>query len=247
MQTDSCLSRPLFTVAIVVCGVVLFLGAHKRAAAAPQAPAVKDHPGLAFPGEKHLKNIRQLTFGGTNAEAYFSIDDKYITFQHQGQFYDPKTGAAMGPNIPCDQIYTMAITHTSADDAGHPTNEAVSGGVTASAAASGAIRMLSNGKGRTTCSYFFPNGERILYSSTFAATDACPPLPDYSHGYVWPIYDTLHDLYREARWQRHSPALESAGLQRRVHHHARRQAHRVHLHAQRRPRHLHHGRRRQRT
>lgn len=192
MQIDSCLSRPLFSVAIVFCGVALFLGGHKRAAAAPQAPApaVKDHPGLAFPGEKHLKNIRQLTFGGTNAEAYFSIDDKYITFQHQGQFYDPKTGAAMGPNIPCDQIYTMAVTHTSADDAGHPTNEAVSKEVNDMDAARGTIKMLSNGEGRTTCSYFFPNGKRILYSSTFAASAACPPLPDYSHGYVWPIYDT---------------------------------------------------------
>ena len=27
---------------------------------------------LALPQEKHLRNIRQLTFGGENAEAYFS-------------------------------------------------------------------------------------------------------------------------------------------------------------------------------
>ncbi len=31
--------------------------------------------------ERHLKNVRQLTFGGQNAEAYWSPDGKYITFQ----------------------------------------------------------------------------------------------------------------------------------------------------------------------
>ena len=33
------------------------------------------------PGETHLSNIRQLTFGGTNAEAYFSASGKQIIFQ----------------------------------------------------------------------------------------------------------------------------------------------------------------------
>jgi TolB protein len=125
---------------------------------------------LGFPGEKHLANIRQLTFGGQNAEAYFSADDKYLSFQHQGQFYDPGTQEAVGPNIGCDQIYTMPVDTPDRRPA-TPT-------------------MISNGKGRTTCSYFFPSGERILYSSTFAANSACPPPPDYSQGYVWPIYDT---------------------------------------------------------
>ena len=32
--------------------------------------------GQTLPGEKHLANIRQLTFGGENAEAYFSFDGK---------------------------------------------------------------------------------------------------------------------------------------------------------------------------
>ena len=48
--------------------------------------------------------------------------------------------------------------------------------------------MVSTGKGRTTCSYFFPDGERILYSSTHAAGAACPPPPDYSQGYVWKLH-----------------------------------------------------------
>ena len=126
--------------------------------------------GLAFPGEKHLANIRQLTFGGQSAEAYFSTDDKYLSFQHQGQFYDPRTYQPVGPNVACDQIYTIPADPR---DGGPETP-----------------KVISNGKGRTTCSYFFPGRTRVLYSSTFAANPACPPPPDYSQGYVWPIYDT---------------------------------------------------------
>jgi len=107
---------------------------------------------------KHLRNVRQLTFGGQNAEGYFSIDDKQIVFQHQGD------------GVPCDQIYTIAVD--TADGRAATPN------------------LVSTGKGRTTCSYIFPGGDRILFSSTHAANPECPPKPDYSRGYVWPIYDT---------------------------------------------------------
>jgi len=52
---------------------------------------------------------------------------------------------------------------------------------------SGAPSLVSTGKGRTTCSYFTADGQRILYASTHLAGDACPPPPDRSHGYVWSI------------------------------------------------------------
>ena len=45
----------------------------------PQNPASK--PLKADPREKHIRNIRQLTFNGDNAEAYFAFDGKKITFQ----------------------------------------------------------------------------------------------------------------------------------------------------------------------
>jgi TolB protein len=48
-------------------------------------------------GERHFSNIRQLTFGGENAEAYFSADGKRLTFQG-------KSGAQL-----CDQQYVMNI------------------------------------------------------------------------------------------------------------------------------------------
>ncbi|MFI5057246.1 MAG: TolB family protein [Candidatus Acidiferrales bacterium] len=113
---------------------------------------------LTLPEERHLGNVRQLTFGGQNAEAYFSSDDKYLIFQHQGN------------GVPCDQIYTMPVETPDGKPA--------------------APKLVSTGKGRTTCGYFFPAGDRILFSSTHAASVACPPKPDYSQGYVWPIYNT---------------------------------------------------------
>lgn len=48
-------------------------------------------------GETRLKNIKQLTFGGENAEAYFSTDGKQLSFQSKRDGRE------------CDQIYTMNI------------------------------------------------------------------------------------------------------------------------------------------
>jgi len=120
------------------------------------APARRDDP-LRLPDEKHLSNIKQLTFGGENAEAYFSGDGKKLIFQ--------STRGANG----CDQIFTMNIDGSD-------------------------VRMVSTGKGRTTCSYFYPNGKRITYSSTHLASVECPPKPDFSKGYVWAIYPG-YDLF----------------------------------------------------
>jgi len=47
---------------------------------------------------------------------------------------------------------------------------------------------VSDGTGVTTCSYFLPGDERIVYASTRAAMASCPPPPDFSQGYVWPIH-----------------------------------------------------------
>ncbi|HET8650781.1 MAG TPA: hypothetical protein VFL95_12125 [Gemmatimonadales bacterium] len=49
------------------------------------------------------------------------------------------------------------------------------------------MRRVSSGKGRTTCGYFYDHDQRILYSSSFANSPDCPPHPDYSRGYVWPL------------------------------------------------------------
>ena len=117
---------------------------------------------LGLASERHLRNVRQLTFGGTNAEAYFSADDKYLIFMHQGE------------GVPCDQMYTMAVETPD----GKPAEP----------------KLVSTGRGRTTCGYFFPAGDRILFSSTHEASPDCPPRPDYSRGYVWPIYNS-YEIY----------------------------------------------------
>jgi TolB protein len=49
-------------------------------------------------------------------------------------------------------------------------------------------RRVSTGEGRTTCGYFFPAGDRVLFSSTHHIDAACPPRPDRSRGYVWALY-----------------------------------------------------------
>lgn len=54
-------------------------------------------------------------------------------------------------------------------------------------------KLVSTGKGRTTCSYFLPN-EKIIYASTHSNNKNCPPPPDYSKGYVWKVYNSF-DLY----------------------------------------------------
>ena len=55
--------------------------------------------------------------------------------------------------------------------------------------------MLSTGKGRTTCGYFMPDNQHILYASTHLGGDGCPETPLKIEGkYVWPIYDT-YDIY----------------------------------------------------
>jgi Tol biopolymer transport system component len=55
--------------------------------------------------------------------------------------------------------------------------------------------LASTGAGRTTCAYFLPGDEWIIYSSTHGADPDCPPVPDHSRGYVWPIYAS-YDIYR---------------------------------------------------
>ena len=51
-----------------------------------------------------------------------------------------------------------------------------------------AMQMLSNGQGKTTCSYFTPDKKHIVYATTFLGNPVCPPRPDYSRGYVWALY-----------------------------------------------------------
>ena len=73
------------------------------------------------------------------------------------------------PPYGCDQIFTMNLDGSD-------------------------VRLVSTGKGRTTCSFFFPDGRRIVYASTHAAGEGCLEAPDRSQGYVWKLYPE-YDIY----------------------------------------------------
>ncbi|MDZ4713011.1 MAG: hypothetical protein SGI89_11895 [bacterium] len=109
---------------------------------------------MSAQNEVHLKNIQQLTFGGENAECYFSFDGSKFSFQTTRE------------GVECDQIYTMNVDGSNQ-------------------------KMVSTGKGRTTCSYYYPDNKTILYSSTHLSSNECPPKPDFSKGYVWALYDSF--------------------------------------------------------
>ena len=62
-------------------------------------------------------------------------------------------------------------------------------------AQTGATRPISSGEGATTCAYALPSDQEVVYASTHEGGAACPPKPDMSLGYVWPLYDT-YDIYK---------------------------------------------------
>jgi Tol biopolymer transport system component len=47
------------------------------------------------------------------------------------------------------------------------------------------LRRVSNGTGKTTCGFFYADDQRILFASSHALQQDCPPKPDPSKGYVW--------------------------------------------------------------
>jgi Tol biopolymer transport system component len=111
--------------------------------------------------ETHFAGLRQLTFGGQNAEAYWSPDDESLIFQAT-----PRDGS-------CDQEYIMTARGEN-------------------------LRRVSTGEGRTTCGYFVPGKDRIVYSSTHLESATCPPEPDFSQGYVWALYPS-YDIFEADR------------------------------------------------
>ncbi len=73
-------------------------GAHEYKGADLQHEVSKTEPGvdnITIDREVHIKNLKQLTFGGENAEAYFSYDASKLIFQSTRDQFE------------CDQIFTM--------------------------------------------------------------------------------------------------------------------------------------------
>ncbi len=136
--------------------------------------AGKKVPELVGEGERHLTELRRLTFGGENAEAYWGPDGRTLSFQRTM----PEGG--------CDAQYLYNLD-------------------------TGAVTLASSGLGRTTCGYLdYPAGASLIYATTEGAGPTCPAKPDYSKGYVWPIYAS-YDIVRDDLKGTRTPLITSPG------------------------------------
>ncbi len=119
------------------------------------------------------------------SSTYFGQSDKYL-LEGEKHFKNIKMLTEYGENaeayfsfdgkhlvfqatidsLECDQIFTMNIDGTDK-------------------------KLVSTGKGRTTCAYFYPDNTKILYASTHHYDENCPPPPDRSKGYVWKLYESF--------------------------------------------------------
>lgn len=118
---------------------------------------------LKYTDESHLRNVQQLTFGGDNAEAYWSFDGKYISFQR----------TSIKDGVACDQIFYGKVPKQGEKFT---------------------YKLVSTGKGRTTCAILTKDGKHVIYASTHLSSEACPPTPDrakYGNRYIWPLYPSF--------------------------------------------------------
>ena len=146
-----------------IAAAILFISCNNSGKLATVTPNLTTDT-LHYPEETHFKNIQQLTFGGDNAEAYWSYDSKYLVFQRT----NPKEG------LNCDQIFL--------------------GKIPAKKGEKFTYKLISTGKGRTTCSFFTKDGKHIIYASTHLGSSNCPPVPDrakYGNKYIWPLYESF--------------------------------------------------------
>lgn len=115
---------------------------------------------MAREDEPRLSNLRQLTDGGENAEAYWNADGTELIFQ------------STRGDLKCDQIFRMKADGSE-------------------------LSQVSVGGGRTTCGYIQTDGS-IVYASTHGHGEGCLWKPDFSQGYVWPLYPEMDIWTAEA-------------------------------------------------
>jgi TolB protein len=152
-----------------IIGLVLLLTCEQVGQA--ESPASMTRLIPAHQAERHLKNIRQLTVGRQNAEAYFSFSGSQLIFQSTNNWMKDTRATTLKPadaGLGCYQMYVMDLD-------------------------SGTVRLVSTGMGATTCGYFFPGDRRVLYSSTHESGPHCPPKPKRDGAYRWALDD--YDLY----------------------------------------------------
>ncbi|MEM1041405.1 MAG: hypothetical protein AAGI91_02145 [Bacteroidota bacterium] len=138
---------------------------------------------LRFAGEVHLRNVRQLTFGGNNAEAYWSFDDERLIFQSDWDAINDQG---------CDQQFIMNADGSALADGRQ-------------------YARVSSGEGRTTCGYFLADG-RVVFASTAGSGPACPTPPEAAPGvYTWAIYSDYDIYVADADGQNRELLIDSPG------------------------------------
>lgn len=131
-----------------------------------QSKHIEKDTTIHYPGEHHFKNIRQLTFGGDNAEAYFSFDGKYVVYQRT----DPANG------IMCDQIWMGKIP-----DAGETFQPKL--------VSTGTGRT-------TCAFFYPDGKHILYASTHLGSKDCPPvPDKEKMKRYIWPIYESF-DIFK---------------------------------------------------
>jgi len=121
---------------------------------------------LKYEQEVHLQNVKQLTFGGDNAEAYWSYDSDELIFQSN----NPEWG------VECDQIFTMDISEK--EPGFEPT-----------------MISTGNGR-TTCAYFLPGDSTFVYSSTHEAGMECpTPPERGDAGAYVWPIYDS-YDIYK---------------------------------------------------
>jgi TolB protein len=146
---------------LVILAILLVSCSGKKEQTAEVATVDHRHPQ-----EKYFRSLTQLTFGGDNAEAYWSFDNAMLVFQSNNK----------GWGVSCDHIFYTLVGKDDLQNNKPP--------------------MISNGKGRTTCSYFLPGDKTVVFASTHLGGDDCPKDPERVPGgkYLWPIFPT-YDIF----------------------------------------------------
>lgn len=154
----------IITTTIFAVALFAFTGKYNHQQIAKSKPV---NDTIHFEGEKHFANIRQLTFGGDNAEAYFSFDGKYIIYQ--------RTNAKEG--IMCDQIWMGKVP--AAGENFEPKLVSTGTGRT------------------TCAYFYPDGKHILYGSTHLGSADCPPVPDRSKHGnkYIWPIYESF-DIFK---------------------------------------------------
>ena len=171
-------SRVGFRRVAAVLGASLLCGCPKTpsgpspAEPSPIEPAPAEQPGAAASTAAHASSADGRQPGEAHLGSIVQLSsggenaEAYWSFDGTQLIYQAHEGEG------CDQIYVR--------DAHDP---------------KGAPKLVSTGKGATTCAYFLPGDKEIIYASTHLGGAACPAKADQSQGYVWALYGT-YDIFR---------------------------------------------------